>query len=372
MTKAFAKIWLCAFLAMAVVSDTVGAQSLDPFRELARRITSRLGPSPGRVAFLGIADRSGAVSGLERYLSDKLAAALTATGQVTLTDEAARRLVLAEIHQNLTDVFDRDMAQSAGRLTGAAWILKGAAYVFETDRRAELALHLIRVETGEYRVEQSDIPVSPATLALRRQEMTKATVLAKRPPLELKMAVVASRPIGNGQARFLGAVRDGDRLRSNDDVKIHFQTNVDAYVYVVWVDPQGKTTLQFPSRDAGADNRVQGGRVHSAPQNEQEWYYLDETTGAETLYLVASYEPLKDLSALLRQAEAGGLGDSSDARNELDRLFGDLRERGVAGVRPGETQAVAAKGSATSASAQFSVVRGYAEAVRRLTFRHDP
>lgn len=366
------RLAIALFACIALAPDLTGAQGRDAFTDLAERVTARLGGAPARIVFLGIADPSGVVSPLDRYLGDKLAAALVAPGRVTLTDEAARQAALAEIKVNLADVFDRETAQTAGRLTGAAWIVKGVAYVFEASRRAEITLQVVRIETGEYWLSQGEVPLSAAALALRPRETVMPAVAGKRPPLELEIAVIASRPSAQGRARFLGVVREGERLRSNDDVKIHFRTNADAYVYVVWVDTHGKATLQFPSRDAGSDNQVQGGRVHSAPQKASDWYFLDGHTGAETLYLVASYERLTDLTALLRRAEAGTLREAKEVTMELERLFGDLRERGAAGVRPGATHTVAVKDAASATSAQFSVVRGYAQAIRRLTFHHDP
>jgi hypothetical protein len=142
-------------------------------------------------------------------------------------------------------------------------------------------------------------------------------------------------------------------------------------VYLVWIDTEGRASLQFPSRAAGAGNRVRGDALYSAPEGNK-WYYLDERPGIETLYLLASYEPLSDLGALLRQAEAAGSqADAGGVRYEVERLFADLQTRGAAGVRPGSTHPVVRKGSAGAVTAEFSVVRGYAQAVQRLSFRHD-
>jgi hypothetical protein len=247
-------------------------------------------------------------------------------------------------------------------------LLKGTAYVFAEAGRAELQLQLVRAETGEYWQVAGPVPLEPAVLRLRQQVVSVPAARPRRPPLHLEMAVVASRPDGRGGDIDLGVVREGDRLRSNDDVKVYFRTNTDAHVYLVWVDPQGKATLQFPSGAAGVANRVQRGALHSAPEGNR-WYYLDRTPGVETLYLLASYEPIADLAGLLRQAEAGDIAAAA-ARHELERLFADLRTRGSAGVRPGPTHAVTGKGAAVSA--EFSLVHGYVQAARRLSFHHDP
>jgi YD repeat-containing protein len=356
--------------APALGAAAASAAPRDGFDGLAERLALRVEAAGARVLLVGVTDPGGAVTGLERYLAGKLAAALTATGRVSLTDDTARQAALAEIRGNLADVIDARTAQAAGRLAGAAWLLKGTAYLLDAGKRAELQLQLVRTETGEYWQVEGGVPLDPALVKLRQQSVTAPVAAPRRPPLNLEMAVIASRRHRSGRDEFLGAVRDGGPLRSNDDLKVHFRTNADAYVYFIWVDTHGKASLQFPSRSAGLDNRVEGGKLYSAPEKASDWYYLDENTGAETLYLVASYEPLADLARLFRQAEAGALGGGGP--RELDQLFGDLRERGSAGVRGGPTVSVPTKDGTHAMSAEFSSVRGYTHAIRRLTFRHDP
>jgi hypothetical protein len=360
---------LLALAAVALARPALAAPP-EPFDTLASLLAARVDGPEKRVLLLGLTDPDGAVTGLERYLTDRLAAALTATGRVSLTDETARQAALAEIHGNLADVIDRKTAQVAGRLAGAAWLLKGTAYVFGEARRTELHLQLVRTETGEYWQVAGPAPLDPAVLRLRQQRVVTPQAAPKRPPLQVEMAVVASRPDGRGGDVDLGVVREGARLRSNDDVKVYFRTNADAYVYLVWVGSQGKASLQFPTRAAGLDNRVRGGELHSAPEANK-WIYLDRHAGIETLYLLASHEPLPDLGALLRQAESGGLlADPGGVRQAVEQLFADLQTRGAAGVHDGPTYTVTGKGAAVAAG--FSLVRGYAQAVRRLSFHHDP
>lgn len=362
---------LMASICLAVDPRILDAQPKDAFDLLADRVAPRLQGTPARLLLLGITDADGAITGLERYLTDKLAAALTSSGRVILTSEAARQAALAEIKANLADVIDTRTAQAAGRIAGAPWILKGTAYRRSTAPLVEIQLQLVRSETAEYWQVGGSVPIDQALLRRRAETVLKPPAAPARPPLRLEMAVVASRRAGRGADQFLGAVRDGDRLRSNDDVKVHFRINADAYVYLIWVDPRGQASLQFPSREAGRDNRVQGGRRYSAPQADTDWYYLDRTPGVETLYLVASYERMSDLEGLLRQVAAAG-GRPAGASDELDRLFDDLRARGVGGVREGPSLSVPTRSADAAASAEFGVVEGYSQAIRRLRFQHDP
>jgi hypothetical protein len=362
----------CSAFALAIIllATEACAQVRGAFDLLVEPVTTQIGAGRARLLLVGISDPEGTITGLERYLAGEVGAALTKTGRVALTDEAARNAALTEIHGNLADVIDPATAQKAGRLVGAAWLLKGTAYVIESPLMANVQLQLLRTETGEYWQFSGRVPLDRSLVQRREQGVVRPTEASRRPPLRLEMLTIASRRLPDGRDHPLGAVGDGDRLRSNDEIKVLFRTNADAYTYLIWVDTAGKATLQFPSREAGRDNRVTAGNVYSAPQRN-DWYYLDGNTGAETLYLVASYERLTDLDALLRRAEAGA-ADGRSVRRELDRMFDDLRDRGAGGVRPGAEVTVPARGSAPERTGRFGAVDGYLQAVRRLQFRHDP
>jgi hypothetical protein len=250
-------------------------------------------------------------------------------------------------------------------------LLKARAYTFADARRSEVFLDLIRAETGDALTMFGVVPLDPATLGLRGKDLTPPPAPLRRPPMTLHMVALASRPLGNGRDQDLGSVHDGARLKSNDDLKVHFRTNADAYVYLVWVDTRGKATLQYPTRAAGTDNRVRANVVQTAPEGDR-WYYLDRETGVETLYLVASHEPLANLDALLAHAERGALPADTNVRQEMESLYADLRSRGSAGVRPGPPMDLISRGATSSKMRDTGAVHGYTQAIRRLIFHHDP
>lgn len=105
---------LLALAAVTLSSHAAAASPRDPFDTLASLLAARVDGSEKRVLLLGVTDPAGAVTGLERYLADRLGAALSATGRVSLSDEAARNAALAEIRGNLADVIDPKTAQAAG------------------------------------------------------------------------------------------------------------------------------------------------------------------------------------------------------------------------------------------------------------------
>jgi hypothetical protein len=94
-------------------------------------------------------------------------------------------------------------------------------------------------------------------------------------------------------------VQDGATLYSGDQFRIVFSPNADAYAYVVSIDPQQQVSVLFPHAAIGMDNHVRAGESYEVPDGLN-WFTLDERTGTEILYVVASYDPIHDLEALFR------------------------------------------------------------------------
>ncbi len=122
--------------------------------------------------------------------------------------------------------------------------------------------------------------------------------------LMLYTAFVAEQDVPGGWKEK--AIRDNDVLESGDGVKIFFEPNRDAHVYVLMLDSAGKAQVLFPA--PGDDARVAGGTMQQLPPGQKDWFFLDQSTGRETLYVLARLEPLTDLAPLLATLEAFGPG----------------------------------------------------------------
>ncbi|HEV2992581.1 MAG TPA: DUF4384 domain-containing protein [Candidatus Angelobacter sp.] len=81
---------------------------------------------------------------------------------------------------------------------------------------------------------------------------------------------------------------------TGDRVKIHFSTNFDGYVYALNETPSGDTVLLFPTREAGTGNLVKSGHDYVIPATNG-WFRFDEETGAETIHMIGSRQPLPDM-----------------------------------------------------------------------------
>ncbi len=97
------------------------------------------------------------------------------------------------------------------------------------------------------------------------------------------------RPGGQGDWKLL---EDGSSLRSGDHYKIIFVSDKDAYVHVFQIDSTNKIYQLFPMERYGNQvlnnvNPVRAGEVYYIPA-EGKSFVLDDQTGTETLYFLAS------------------------------------------------------------------------------------
>ena len=83
-------------------------------------------------------------------------------------------------------------------------------------------------------------------------------------------------------------LRDSDSLRSGDGMALYVKVDRPAYTYVALVNRDGTTSVLYPT---GGDTVMPSGIEQRIPQAGQ-WLYLDDKTGQEHLYVIASTRPL--------------------------------------------------------------------------------
>lgn len=106
-------------------------------------------------------------------------------------------------------------------------------------------------------------------------------------------------------ANHLSQVNNGDRLvdgggdpQAGDRLKIHFRTNCECYVYVIGVDSTGYVAQIFPDSDEQLINPVSSNQDYVLPGGDY-WWGLDQTSGVEHVYFIASREPRGEIEAAL-------------------------------------------------------------------------
>jgi hypothetical protein len=153
--------------------------------------------------------------------------------------------------------------------------------------------------------------------------------------LEVQIDVVKEAYVaGQYQARTLA---DGDTLTQNDNYKIMFQCNMRCYMYIVQLDSSGKMDPIFPSSYFSWGNPTQIHTLYSLPP-QNKWFYLDENTGVETIYFIASRSRRLDLEQLFRKFEEKNKSLVQLASVSLDSSY--MITRGIGGVREGRKQTV--------------------------------
>ena len=89
-------------------------------------------------------------------------------------------------------------------------------------------------------------------------------------------------------------------LTSGDKLKMMIQIRKKCFVYVIHKDTQGNLTLLFPYSIKQFDTDYQTARKYYAPK-EDGWFQLDDRTGPETFYLIASDQRLLDIEYTYQQ-----------------------------------------------------------------------
>jgi hypothetical protein len=89
-------------------------------------------------------------------------------------------------------------------------------------------------------------------------------------------------------------------LSSGDKLKIMIEITKTCFVYVIHKDTQGNLTLLFPYSIKQFDTDYQTARKYYAPKADG-WFQLDNTTGKETFYLIASDQRLLDIEYTYQQ-----------------------------------------------------------------------
>jgi len=101
-------------------------------------------------------------------------------------------------------------------------------------------------------------------------------------------------------------VKDGGVLRSHDNFQVRFKTNKDAYVYILIHDSRGEVEQLFPHPEIKQSNRVTGGTEYVVPSRDK-WFWLDENTGTETIYVLTTEKPVEDMQAIITTMKSSGI-----------------------------------------------------------------
>ncbi|OGR39791.1 MAG: hypothetical protein A2051_06565 [Desulfovibrionales bacterium GWA2_65_9] len=145
-------------------------------------------------------------------------------------------------------------------------------------------------------------------------------------------------------------VKTGDTLKSGDAYFFHAKTSKDCHLYLFQVDSSGTVFRLFPNSAYHTGGNPIRGRTRITLPNEGEVFYLDQTTGKEEFYFLASQEPVSALEAL-----DGGTVDGI--------MRAGLTLRGPAGVKAAAGKVAASGGEASAQVQEFTFSNSFVHAV---------
>jgi serine/threonine protein kinase len=185
-------------------------------------------------------------------------------------------------------------------------------------------------------------------------------------PFEFGVNLLGQREIGKNNFEEI-VVRKDSTLKSNDNFKIYLKTTQDCYVYVLMFDSEGKAGMLFPSSMAGTNNRVKANKNYQIPAGDN-WFFLDEKTGTETIYVIADINPMTEIDRLLVDMERkGSRQQKEDSQKILTQVA--VLKRGVGGVSSGKPITFkTSDGDAINNVTQ--IVKGRGSLVWSVSFKH--
>ncbi len=174
-------------------------------------------------------------------------------------------------------------------------------------------------------------PAAAKAKPSRAQPGQPSPVLVSAPSVPLGLRYSILKEVRPGAA----AEVDPDTVfRSGDRIRLSFEANADAYLYVVQRGSSGNWSVLFPSAEVeGGNNAVRRGVRYEIPAGY--WFAFDEQPGQEKLFLVLSRQPEANLERLIYSVQETPARPAQSSKTLLalnapvisDALMGRLREQ---------------------------------------------
>src|SRR5215467_4355678 len=206
-------------------------------------------------------------------------------------------------------------------------------------------------------------PVEVQEAALKK-DLPQPVVAA---PLTLSMNIIGQRKEADGSYTEV-LVNEGSVLRSYDNFQVHLETNRPAYVYILLYDSQERASQLFPDPKIDQRGFLEQGRNVVVPARDL-WFWLDEHTGTETIYVLTSEKPMSDIQGLLAKMAAvdDAFGKNRVAQEIKQRIA--IVQRGVGGITKGQAVTYTLS-DGKKIQKVTDVVTGTESVVRAVSFLH--
>jgi hypothetical protein len=126
-------------------------------------------------------------------------------------------------------------------------------------------------------------------------------------------------------SKFEAVSKDTD-LKTGDQIKFFLNVNQNCFVYLIYRSSQGELSVLFPKRFQLLSTEYTVAGNHYIPADDQ-WFELDEHTGEERFYLLASVKRLTDLEALVNDYESADNAKKPPLTKEILAEIRKLRKQ---------------------------------------------
>ena len=131
--------------------------------------------------------------------------------------------------------------------------------------------------------------------------------------------------VGPAQERRFTAITGDTALATGDQLKFLVELQQKCFVYLIYRSSQGDVNMLFPYDLNQYGRDFEFLKMYYIPRDDS-WFQLDEKSGVETFYLIASASRLHELEALFRKATSGADGNLKRPELILSHIKG-LKKR---------------------------------------------
>ena len=115
-------------------------------------------------------------------------------------------------------------------------------------------------------------------------------------------------------------------MKSGDQIKFFVRLENPNFLYLIYQNSLREMSVLFPYRFKQLESRDTMSGKHYIPDGNR-WFELDEHTGQERFYLLASIQRLFDLEVLINQYESADKAKKSELAEKITSEIRSLRKR---------------------------------------------
>ena len=135
-------------------------------------------------------------------------------------------------------------------------------------------------------------------------------------------------------------IKEDIKLKTGDQLKMYVELRKPCFVYVIHHGAGGEIQRLFPYDMQQFTTDYQTAKTYEIPPNDG-WFRINEQTGLETFYLVATAQRLTDLEQLLATYAAAQPDEQPQAATNILAELRNLLKQYRASVKPGRPVPIA-------------------------------